>query len=499
MASSRKSSRSKSPLNPPFAKGGGRILPSPPLTKGGGKAGGLIARVAAQLKDIVRPSDRLLAGLSGGADSVVLLDILRRVARTLRLQLSALHVNHQLSPHARRWEAFCRRFCRARGIPFQSVKVKVRRGDSIEAAARAARYNVFARQDCDYVVLAHHRDDQVETLLLQLLRGAGVKGLAAMPLVRNEGPGSRIEVALPLRGRSRLNPQSSILNPKILRPLLDVTREEILKYAKARKLKWVEDESNQDIYFQRNYLRHEVLPVIARRFPAYRATLARAASHLAEAARVLDEIAAADGAGMVEDGTLAVDALRRLPAARARNLLRCFLAGHGLSMPNAERLDEALRQALTAKQDARVLVELGDFTLRRHAGRLHLVRTRGAPPAHYEKLWRGEKKMALPELGGVLTLARATGAGISLSRLGGGVVTIRLRRGGERLQPNCRRPRRSLKNLLQEARMPPWQREYIPLIFCGGKLVWAARIGVDCAFQAAAGESAVEPTWSIHG
>jgi len=168
-------------------------------------------------------------------------------------------------------------------------------------------------------------------------------------------------------------------------------------------------------------------------------------------------------------------------------------------MPGTERLDEALRQALTAKQDARVLVELGDFTLRRHAGRLHLVRARGVPPAHYEKLWRGEKKMALPELGGVLTLARATGSGISLSRLGGGVVTIRLRRGGERLQPNCRRPRRSLKNLLQEARMPPWQREYIPLIFCGGKLVWAARIGVDCAFQAAAGEAAVEPTWSIHG
>jgi tRNA(Ile)-lysidine synthase len=127
------------------------------------------------------------------------------------------------------------------------------------------------------------------------------------------------------------------------------------------------------------------------------------------------------------------------------------------------------------------------------------VQSGGAISAHYEKRWRGEKEMALPELGGVLTLARATGAGISLSRLGGGVVTIRLRRGGERLQPNCRRPRRSLKNLLQEARMPPWQREYIPLIFCGGKLVWAARIGVDCAFQAAAGEAAVEPSWSILG
>jgi tRNA(Ile)-lysidine synthase len=456
----------------------------------------LVARVAAQLKDIVKPSDRLLVGLSGGVDSVVLLDGLQRVARKLRLRLSALHVNHQLSPHARRWEAFCGRLCRARGIPFQSVKIRVRRGDSLEAAARAARYAVFARQACDYVVLAHHRDDQVETLLLQLLRGAGVKGLAAMPLLRDEGGGRRAEgkSAKPHRfDSSSLIPHPSSL--RILRPLLDVTREEILEYAKRRKLKWIEDESNADIYFQRNYLRHEVLPVIARRFPAYRVTLARAAGHLAEAARVLDEIAAADAAGMVEGGTLAVDALRRLPPARGRNLLRYFLASRSVAMPNAERLGEALRQAITAKRDARVMVELGDFSLRRHAGKLHLVRSGGALSAHYEKRWRGEKELVLTELGGVLAMLRARGAGVSLARLRGQPVTIRVRRGGESLQPDCRRPRRSLKNLLQEARIPPWERERLPLIFCGEKLVWAPGIGVDCAFQAARVEAALRPAW----
>ena len=453
----------------------------------------MVDRVAAQLKDIVRPSDQLLAGLSGGVDSVVLLDSLQRVARKLRFRLSALHVNHQLSPHARRWEAFCRRLCRARGIPFQSVRIRLRRGDGLEAAARAARYAVFARQDCHYVVLAHHRDDQVETLLLQLLRGAGVKGLAAMPAIRKaEGRRQKAEG----KNKKAGHPSSFILHPSILRPLLDVTRDEILEYARKRGLKWIEDESNQDIYFQRNYLRHEVLPVIARRFPAYRVTLARAAGHLAEAARVLDEIAAADGAGMVEGGTLAVDALRRLPPARARNLLRCFLAGHGLGMPAADRLQEALRQVLSAKQDARLLVELGDFALRRHAGRLHLVRSGSAPPAHYEKLWRGEKEMALPELGGVLTLVPGSGRGVSRERLRGRAITIRLRRGGERLQPDCRRPRRSLKNLLQEARIPPWERERLPLIFCGEKLVWAPGIGVDCAFQAARGEPALRPAWT---
>ncbi len=459
----------------------------------------LAALVAAQLKDIVKPRDRLVVGLSGGADSIVLLDCLHRSARTLGCQLSALHVNHQLSPNAGRWSVFCRSLCRTRGISFRAVKVRVPRGNSVEAAARVARYAAFAGAAVDYIVLAQHQDDQAETVLLQLLRGAGVKGLAAMPLLRreegrgtrDEGRGSRDEGKT--TRHSTLNTRHAA--PAILRPLLNVTREEILDYARRRKLKWVEDESNQDIYFQRNYLRHEVLPVIARRFPAYRATLARSAHHLAEAAHTLDEVAAFDGAGGIEAGSLAVDALRRLPAARARNLLRYFLAGHGLNMPGAVRLDEALRQALAAKQDARVLVELGEFNLRRHAGNLHLVRSASAPPAHYKKFWRGEKEVALPALGGILTMVRSRGAGISVARLSGRPVTVQVRRGGERLQPDCRRPRRSLKNLLQEARIPPWERERLPLIFCGEHLVWAPGIGVDCAFQAARGEAALQPAW----
>ena len=486
MASSRKSSRSAPPFHPPLKKGGDTAGGGSPLTKGGRKAGGLAARVAAKLKDIVKPSDRLLVGLSGGVDSVALLDCLLRVSRLLQFRLSALHINHQLSPNAGRWSAFCKTLCTGRGIPFQSVKVKVRRGDSLEAAARAERYAVFATRDCDYVVLAHHRDDQVETLLLQLLRGAGVKGLAAMPTLR-KGKGKR-EKGSP----SAVSRQSS---PDILRPLLDTTRAEILEYAKKRKLKWIEDESNADTHFQRNFLRREVLPIIERRFPSYRNTLARSAHHLAEAARLLDEVAAADAAGYLEQETLAVEALRRLPAQRARNLLRYFLSSHGLSMPGTERLEEALRQALKAKQDARVVIELDGAMLRRHAGKLHVVRPGRPLPRDYARRWRGEHALALPELGGVLVMASAKGDGISRARLGTGSVTIRVRRGGERLRPDRRRPRRSLKNLLQEARVPPWRRERLPLIFCDGELVWVAGIGVDCAFRPARDEAALRPEW----
>jgi tRNA(Ile)-lysidine synthase len=440
------------------------------------------ARVAAQLQDIVRPGDRVVIALSGGVDSVVLLDCAQRARRKLRMRLSALHVNHQLSPNAVSWSTFCSRLCRARGIPFEAVTVGVRRGDSLEARARDARYAVFARRECNFIVLAHHRDDQVETLLLQLLRGAGVKGLAGMPPVRKAKSDSRTT-----KGGA---------SPAIVRPLLDVTRQEILEYAKKRKLKWIEDESNRDVHFLRNYLRRDVLPVIARRFPAYRATIARAARHLGETSELLDEIAAADMARQVEEGGLALAALRRLSPARSRNLLRYFLASRGATMPDAARLEEALRQALGAKQDARVRVDLGGFDLHRFRDRLHVVPRVPPVRSEYTRRWRGERSLELPELGGVLAMVPSRGKGVSLDRLRGRAVTIRVRRGGERLQPDGRRPRRSLKNLLQEGHVPPWQRDRMPLLFCGEDLVWASGVGVDCRYQAGRVEPAVRPAWS---
>jgi tRNA(Ile)-lysidine synthase len=465
--------------------------------KGGGEAGGLVSRVAGQLASLVKPGDRLVAGLSGGVDSVVLLDILHRLSARLGFRFSALHVNHQLSPNAARWSAFCRRICRARGIPFASAKVRVRRGDSVEAAARAARYEVFARQACEFVVLAHHQDDQVETVLLQLLRGTGVKGLAGMPSLR-KAEGGRRKAEGKYASRS-LPPSSFLLPPSILRPLLDVTRAEILAYARRRGLEWIEDESNADIHFQRNFLRREVLPLLARRFPAYRGTVARVARHLAEADDLLAVLAAADGAGYLEDGTLEVAALARLSPPRARNLLRHFLAVRGEAMPGAARLDEALRQALHARRDAQVLVELDGSELRRFEGRLHVVPKLALPRAGHARHWRGERTLPLPELGGVLVFTPCRGKGVSLARLRGRPVTIRRRRGGERLQPDSRRPRRTLKNLLQEARLPPWERERLPLIYCGRDLVWAPVAGVDCAYQAAPRERALNPEWRPAG
>jgi tRNA(Ile)-lysidine synthase len=486
-----------------------------------GAAADLESGVAAQLSGLVKPGDHLVAALSGGVDSVVLLDVLARLSVRLGFRVSALHVNHQLSPNAGRWAAFCARICRARGIPVRIVKVNVKGGDGPEGGARAARYEVFARQRCNYVVVAHHQDDQVETLLLQLLRGAGVPGLAGMPFLRGQGRGPRAEGNPRKTASSDCSgpaghPSSLISRPSIMRPLLGVTRGQILAYARERRLRWVEDESNADVDLQRNFLRHEVLPLIARRFPAYRTTVSRAARHLAEASDALAELALADQGAQFEEGTLEVSALSHLSSTRAINVLRHFLAGHGIRMPSTVRLHEILRQTLGAKEDARLRIDLATADLWRFNDRLHVVRKLAAenrraparmrPPEDSTtsatgsasdalRRWRGEHRVQLPELGGFLMMTRCRGRGLSLARLRGRPVTIRLRRGGERLKPDPRRPRRTLKNLLQEACVPPWVRARMPLVFCGDDLIWAPHIGADCAYLAGPRERAVFPAW----
>jgi tRNA(Ile)-lysidine synthase len=446
----------------------------------------LLARVERHVRSVVSAGDRLVVGLSGGIDSVVLLDILERIARRRRFHLGALHVNHQISPNAQAWAKSCREFCKARAVPLRVVRV---------TAARNARYDAYRRQQAAFVVLAHNRDDQAETVLLQLLRGGGVKGLAAMPVVRKDTSGAKALHEPQLSRDAIINPPSRVSRPGILRPLLDATRAEIERYALRRRLRWIEDESNEDSAFTRNFLRHQVLPLIARRFPAYGAVLARSAGHFAEAAQLLDVLAENDARGHLQHGTLSVSALRVLETARAKNLLRHFLARCGVAMPGAERLDEALKQVLTARQDAGVRIALGACELRRYAGALHLVGPHVPPAAGFARDWQGQRELPLPELGGVLSMTRQRGAGISLDRLGARQLVVRVRRGGERLQPDSRRPRRSLKNLLQESAMPPWLRERLPLLCCGEQVVWAAGIGVDAAFQAHAGERSVLPVW----
>ena len=442
---------------------------------------GVEATVGAALRPLLFPRARLVLGLSGGLDSVVLLEVLRRLAGPLDFDLSCVHINHNISPSARRWAAFCARQCKRRDIALalHEVDVAPYLAEGLEAAARRVRYQVYAKQDqADFVVLAQHLDDQAETLLLQLLRGAGVRGGAAMPLIRAQGRGDKRAPA-----------------PAILRPMLELSRQHIEAYARANKLEWVEDESNADTRYDRNFLRHRVLPVIGQAFPGYRATLARAARHLGEASLLLDQLAQADAKHATNGNRLALAQLRRLGFARAKNLLRWLLQQQGVAAPEADRLQEGLRQLFEAGDDATVRVALGALELRRYAGDAYLLPALPDPPADLRRDWDGRRAWPVPELGGSLRFARRQGAGLACALVGEHGLNLRLRRGGEKLRLQAKGSTRSLKNLLQEARLPPWERERLPLIYCADTLVAVPGLGVASGWGAGAGEAGWLISW----
>ena len=439
----------------------------------------LVAHVQQGLAALSTSGRRVTLALSGGIDSVVLLDLLSKSSRPLGFSLSAIHINHQISPHASDWADFCSLLCAQKQIPIQIKKVRVARrsGHGLEAAARAARYRAFAELESDFLLLAHHLDDQVETLMQNLLRGSGLLGASGMPEMR-------------LHALHQENKHITLY-----RPLLDVPRALLLAYAQQQDLRWIEDESNTDTAFARNFLRHEVFPVIEQRFPAYRETLARAAQHFAAADSLLDALAQIDLARIMHAQKLHLRSLRELSSARAMNVLRAYLKLQGIPALDNERLQEWMRQLLGARSDRQIDLGVAGLQLQRYRGEAWVEQDRpGLDPA-WTQSWNGEQQLQLGELDLVLRFQATQGSGISLAKLTQDAVTIRLRQGGEKLKPSCTRPRRSLKHLLQEAAIPPWRRKYLPLIFSGELLVAVAGIGVDCAFQAQPGEPGLLPDW----
>lgn len=427
----------------------------------------LTDRVAERLAPHLPRHSRILVGLSGGIDSVVLLHLLHDLAPRFGWRLSAMHVHHGISPNADAWAEFCSVLCARHGLPLQIERVDIaplRDEHGIEAAARKLRHAALASQDCDFVALAHHADDQAETLLLQLLRGAGTKGVAGMAFLA--------------KGR-----------PAIVRPLLDVPRSGLESYARQHALEWVEDESNADDAYPRNFLRHRVLPLLGQRFPAWRETLPRSAGHFAEAAGLLDDLAALDAQGVLAGGRLEAGRLRDLPVARAKNLLRHFLHLQGAPMPQAAQLDDMLRQLLEAREDAQVCVGYGGWEVRRYQDGVFAMSALAGFDTRQVLGWNGEGSLWWPPLQTNLSFTESVGQGISLNKLRAAPVTLRLRSGGEALKPHPHAATRSLKNLMQERRIPPWQRERLPLLFCGDELACVVGVEVAAAYRAGGDEN----------
>jgi tRNA(Ile)-lysidine synthase len=411
---------------------------------------------------------RLCVAFSGGLDSTVLFHLLAQLAPGLGFKLSVVHVHHGISPNADAWAAHCERFARSLDVPIdiRRVDVECQSADGLEAAARRARHAVFASLDCDWIALAHHRGDQAETVLHRLMRGSGVHGASGM--------------------------RSIDASRRLLRPLLDESRESLLAWAQEHALSWIEDESNADTRFTRNFLRAEVLPLLKTRQAGIEVNLARAASLFAESATLLDELAAED-AGRVQPGTCgSLVALKLLGDARARNLLRYLLVREGALPPAMNRLVEALRQMHDAQDGIRVSFD--ELALCVWKDAFWMERELERPVQ--EQVWRGESK--LDWAGGVLSFTPSTGPA-ALRLVADGTTRIASRQGGERLRPHANGPSRAFKQLAQEAGMPPWRRELLPCVWQGEELVWIAGLGESAAWRCRNGESGWQLVWHDKG
>jgi len=428
-------------------------------------------RVHARCAALVPAGSDVVVGLSGGLDSVVLMNVLQVLAPTLGVRVRALHVHHGLSPRADAWAGFCEELCSDLGVPMrvQRVRVADRSVLGLEAAARAARYRCYLDSGADYVALAHHADDQAETVLLQLLRGAGPSGLAAMPEVRATHGG-----------------------PRILRPLLGVSRAELRAHCAAANLRWVDDDSNDDTTHARNFLRHEILPRLEVRFPGLRGTFARVAANAADAMFLSDALGGEDLARIETPDGLDLDRLAALGSVRAANAMRVWMARARVAAPPRDRLLDWLGKFAPTVRHRRVIVPGSSLALVANRRCLRLEHIAAAPPG-WTVPWFGEASVALPD-GRTMRFDACIGAGLRLTSIAGRQAHITTRSGGERLQLAPNRPRRTLKDLLREAGLPPWKRDLVPLVYVEGRLAWVCGVGGDAAFCAAPDDEGLVPT-----
>ncbi len=416
-----------------------------------------------------RKAPAIWVAYSGGCDSHVLLHALAALRDKQGYILKAVHINHGLSPLADAWEDHCQQICQQLAVPYTAIAVNARQKDqSLEAAARHARYAAWRKllQHDEVLALAHHQDDQAETVLLQLFRGSGVKGLAAMPAEQSFAAG------------------------RLCRPLLGFSREELLAYAELHGLHWIDDPSNFDTDLDRNFLRHDVMPLLQNRWPALKRVLARTASHQAEAAQLLDELAFRDWHRIHDHDRITIAALRQLTAARQRNVLRYWLAEVcELPLPDTVHLHRIMHEVLPAAEDASPEVIWPGAEVRRYQGQLYAMAPARVECAGQVMPWPDPAQHLLLPDGRRLTLRTVSGQGISPASLAGADVEIRFRQGGEQCRPVGRGQRHALKKLLQEWQVPPWLRSRVPLLYINDELACVVGHCVCEPFQAQADEA----------
>lgn len=430
------------------------------------------SQLATQLTPFLH-APRWLVAYSGGVDSHVLLHSLMQYPD--HPPIEAIHINHQLQAEADSWADHCQQQADQLNIPLHTQRITLENSGNLEQQARQARYQAFESvlNTGDILMLGHHLDDQAETLMLRLLRGSGSRGAAAMPASRPLGQG------------------------QLARPLLDIPRSVIKQYAEDHQLRWIEDPSNQCSDYDRNFLRLQLLPALASRWPAYRQTLARAASLSGETADLTDELALLDfeRAGVSPQQTsIPITLLENLSRARQKNLLRYWLRANGFTMPSVSQLGALLDQALNAEQQAQPLIRWGEIQIRRFNGALFVMNRQ--PEFDSAQIFNWDLLVPLQlEQGSRLLTQHHQGRGINLARLNAAGVTVRFRQGGERCQPAGRAHSQSLKKLFQEYQLAPWLRDRAPLLYCGDDIVAVADLWVCEGWEAGPADQGVNLIW----
>lgn len=422
---------------------------------------------------------RYLVAYSGGMDSHVLLHALTSVRGDLDTDIDVVHINHGLNRDAHAWSQHCRSICNTLSVTCHVYEVNAapEPGDSPEAAARRARYSRLADivQSGDCVLTAHHQDDQAETVLLQMLRGAGPRGLAAMPVYTEFSRGL------------------------LARPLLAFTREELHGYALREGLRWVDDDSNFDTGYQRNFLRHEVLPLLKSRWPSMARTLSRTADHCADAMQLMDEVASMDLDRIrgLQSNTLDITALTALAAPNQRNVLRFWFRQLGMEMPETLQLDRLRHDVMEAGEDRMPLLTWSGNEIRRYRDVLYAMPALDGFDPGCILEWDMTNGLDLPVGMGRLYAIQVNGRGLNAALCRSRAVTVRYRHGGERCKPVGDKHTRSIKKLFQQHGIPPWWRDRIPFIYIGDQLAAVADLWLCQSYQAGPGESGLEIQWLL--
>ncbi len=421
---------------------------------------------------------RYVIAYSGGCDSHALLCALNELRHENPPQLPcsqvvAIHINHGLHEQSDDWEQHCKLVCTELATDFISTQLNltIPKGESLEAYARAARYDAIRAQlkDGDMLLLAQHQDDQAETLLIQTLRGSGVKGLAAMPGLVCYGSTWQA------------------------RPMLSLTQIEIEEYAKQQKINWINDPSNDDEKFDRNYLRHQVIPKLKQRWPAMSKTLSRVARHQADTDQLITELALSDWHHCKQDECtqLNIIGMSDLSQVRQKNLLRFWIGEqNGLPMPDSKTCQLLIDQVISASVDAEPELRWADVMVRRYRNVLYVAKQSNTDVPIWQQSWDLSSPLALPD-GKSLNVRTAKGQGLMLPAEQA-AVNVRFRRGGEKCQLPGRQHRHELKKLMQEWGVPPWQRNQIPLICVGEQVVQIVGFSVCEPYIAKPGQMGVE-------